>query len=112
MFRKEYSDRVRRATTRGGSCPCPGPSCFRWAAASTYVKPPPFFDGLAAKPAPPEDIRGARVLAVLGDSVTTDHISPAGDIAAGQPRRPPTCSSTASRRRTSTPTAAAAATTR
>lgn len=53
---------------------------FRWDPASTYVQNPPFFQSLSAKPKPPSDIAGARVLAVLGDSVTTDHISPAGSI--------------------------------
>ncbi len=54
---------------------------FRWDASSTYVRRPPYFDGMPARPAPLSDVRGARVLALLGDSVTTDHISPAGDIA-------------------------------
>ena len=48
--------------------------------ASTYIKHPPYFEGMAQKPSPPGDLKGARVLAVLGDSVTTDHISPAGNI--------------------------------
>ncbi len=58
---------------------------YEWAAASTYIANPPFFTGLAAEPAPVTDIVGARALAVLGDSVTTDHISPAGSIAAWSP---------------------------
>jgi aconitate hydratase len=53
---------------------------FEWASSSTYVRRPPYFDGMPAEPAPIKDITGARVLAVLGDSVTTDHISPAGSI--------------------------------
>ena len=53
---------------------------FVWTRDSTYVQHPPFFEGMASKPAPPTDISGARVLALLGDSVTTDHISPAGTI--------------------------------
>ena len=58
---------------------------YEWEASSTYIANPPFFTGLAAEPAPVTDIVGARALAVLGDSVTTDHISPAGSIAAWSP---------------------------
>jgi aconitate hydratase len=58
---------------------------FNWDPKSTYVRKPPFFDGLPKDPPPPRDLEGARVLAVLGDSVTTDHISPAGSIANGSP---------------------------
>jgi len=58
----------------------PGGSRFDWASDSTYVREPPFFQDLAPEPAPLEDIRGARALVVLGDTVTTDHISPAGAI--------------------------------
>jgi len=58
---------------------------FAWDAASTYISTPPFFEGMAAEPAPPLDIAGARVLALLGDSVTTDHISPAGAIRPNSP---------------------------
>ena len=58
---------------------------YRWDAASTYVALPPFFVGLAREPGPARSIEGARVLALLGDSVTTDHISPAGSIAASSP---------------------------
>src|SRR5207302_3262000 len=53
---------------------------FEWSDRSTYVRKPPYFDDMPASPAPVGDIRAARVLAVLGDSVTTDHISPAGTI--------------------------------
>ena len=53
---------------------------YSWEHDSTYIRKAPYFDGMPAKPAPVEDIKGARVLAVLGDSVTTDHISPAGSI--------------------------------
>src|SRR5947209_15593680 len=56
-------------------------------AASTYVRRPPFFEKMAAHPAPVTDVHGARVLAILGDSVTTDHISPAGNIAKNSPAR-------------------------
>ncbi|MEO1202961.1 MAG: aconitate hydratase AcnA, partial [Pseudomonadota bacterium] len=58
---------------------------YTWDADSTYVKNPPYFDGMTESPAPVTDIKGARVLALLGDSVTTDHISPAGSIAADSP---------------------------
>ncbi|MBL8111303.1 MAG: aconitate hydratase AcnA [Acidobacteria bacterium] len=58
---------------------------FEWNEASTYVRRPPFFDGLTKAPAPVTDIVGARCLAVLGDSITTDHISPAGNIAKSSP---------------------------
>src|SRR5262249_15314369 len=58
---------------------------YQWDASSTYVHKPPFFDGLTPEPAPVRDIHGARVLALLGDSVTTDHISPAGTIRPDSP---------------------------
>ena len=63
----------------------PGGDRFAWTDESTYVRHPPFFQALAPEPAPPGDIAGARVLALLGDSVTTDHISPAGAIPADGP---------------------------
>jgi aconitate hydratase len=58
---------------------------YQWEQDSTYIRKAPYFDGMPAKPAPVEDIRNARVLAVLGDSVTTDHISPAGSIKPNSP---------------------------
>ena len=58
---------------------------YRWNDASTYVKNPPYFDGITMEPAPVGDITGARILAVLGDSITTDHISPAGNIRKSSP---------------------------
>ncbi len=58
---------------------------YRWEADSTYVRNPPYFDGMSGRPDPVTDIEGARVLALLGDSVTTDHISPAGSIAKDSP---------------------------
>ncbi len=63
----------------------PGGERFAWDEKSTYIKKPPYFDGMPRAPAPLSDIKGARALAVLGDSVTTDHISPAGDIAKDGP---------------------------
>ena len=58
---------------------------YQWDAASTYVKNPPYFDGMTLKPTPVQELTGARVLAIFGDSVTTDHISPAGNIKASAP---------------------------
>ncbi|MBS0272817.1 MAG: aconitate hydratase AcnA [Proteobacteria bacterium] len=58
---------------------------YRWDIGSTYVKHPPYFEGMGVKPAPVEDVKGARVLALFGDSITTDHISPAGSIKASSP---------------------------
>jgi aconitate hydratase len=58
---------------------------FAWDAGSTYIQNPPYFDGLTIEPPPPQPIAGARVLAMLGDSITTDHISPAGNIKADSP---------------------------
>ena len=68
---------------RWRSLPVPTGERFEWSDDSTYIRNPPFFEHLTHEPAPPADIRRARVLAVLGDSVTTDHISPAGSIPAG-----------------------------
>jgi len=63
----------------------PKGALYQWDPDSTYVREPPFFEGFTAEPAPPRDIRGARLLGILGDSVTTDHISPAGSIAPDSP---------------------------
>jgi aconitate hydratase len=84
LFREEYSA-VFEGDEAWRTLPAPMSECFEWDPSSSYIKLPPFFEGLPPKPAPPEDLRGARVLAVLGDSVTTDHISPAGDIDPGSP---------------------------
>ncbi|KAA0254948.1 MAG: aconitate hydratase AcnA [Acidobacteria bacterium] len=65
--------------------PVPTGKTFAWEGSSTYVRKPPFFEGLTPQPPPLADVRGARCLAVLGDSVTTDHISPAGNIAKTSP---------------------------
>jgi len=70
---------------RWKSLDVPTGDLFAWDPASTYIKRPPFFEDLPPEPAPPRDVRGARVLALLGDSVTTDHISPAGSIPADGP---------------------------
>jgi aconitate hydratase len=84
MFRKEYAA-VFEGDEAWKAFPVPKEKCFAWDPSSTYVKHPPFFTDLPLKPAPPGDLRGLRALVVLGDSVTTDHISPAGDIPADSP---------------------------
>ncbi|WP_239155036.1 aconitate hydratase [Amycolatopsis sp. FDAARGOS 1241] len=84
MFTKDYAD-VFDGGERWKSLPTPQGKTFEWDAESTYVRKPPYFDGMSAEPAPVQDISGARVLAKLGDSVTTDHISPAGAIKADSP---------------------------
>jgi aconitate hydratase len=84
MFTAEYAD-VFAGDARWRSLPTPSGETFAWDPASTYVRRPPYFDGMAAVPAPVRDIHGARVLAKLGDSVTTDHISPAGSIKPDSP---------------------------
>ncbi|WP_410657808.1 aconitate hydratase AcnA [Amycolatopsis sp. lyj-112] len=84
MFTKDYAD-VFDGGERWKSLPTPEGKTFEWEAESTYVRKPPYFDGMKAEPSPVTDISGARVLAKLGDSVTTDHISPAGAIKPGTP---------------------------
>jgi aconitate hydratase len=79
MFRKSYAQ-VFQGDERWNTLEVPTGESFAWDDASTYVRRPPYFDGMPAAPEPVTDIHGARVLAVLGDSVTTDHISPAGVI--------------------------------
>ena len=78
MFRKSYGE-VFLGDERWQGVDSPTGSRYSWAE-STYVRKPPYFDGMPASPGPLSDVRGARVLAKLGDSVTTDHISPAGSI--------------------------------
>ncbi|MCX4748980.1 aconitate hydratase AcnA [Kitasatospora sp. NBC_01287] len=84
MFAKDYAD-VFAGDHRWQSLPIPTGNTFEWDAESTYVRKPPYFEGMAKTPSPVSDITGARVLAKLGDSVTTDHISPASNIKAGTP---------------------------
>jgi aconitate hydratase len=84
MFTRDYAD-VFAGDERWRSLPTPAGDVFAWDPASTYVRRPPYFEGMPAEPAPVTDVVGARVLAVLGDSVTTDHISPAGSIKADSP---------------------------
>jgi aconitate hydratase len=84
MFTKEYGE-VFEGDERWKNLPTPTGDVFEWDAQSTYVRKPPYFEGMALEPSPVSDISGARVLARLGDSVTTDHISPAGSIKADSP---------------------------
>ncbi|MBL1103732.1 aconitate hydratase AcnA [Streptomyces sp. 5-8] len=84
MFNKSYQD-VFAGDAQWQSLPVPTGNTFEWDAESTYVRKPPYFEGMEMEPAPVTDITGARVLAKLGDSVTTDHISPAGAIKADTP---------------------------
>ena len=79
MFHGEYAD-VFTGDERWRGLPVPAGETYAWDPSSTYVKHPPYFEGMTLEPPPVEPIRGARVLALLGDSVTTDHISPAGSI--------------------------------
>ena len=84
MFRKSYAS-VYEGDERWRGIKVPAGKVYSWDAKSTYVKNPPYFEGMTMRPAAVGEIRGARVLALLGDSVTTDHISPAGNIALGSP---------------------------
>ena len=79
MFHKEYGE-VFQGDERWNSLPVPKGDLYEWDDNSTYVKNPPYFIGMPDQPPPVEEITGARALAVLGDSITTDHISPAGSI--------------------------------
>ena len=79
MFRKSYAQ-VYSGDERWRGLPVPKGETYEWESDSTYIRQAPYFDDMALKPSAVEDIRGARVLAMLGDSVTTDHISPAGSI--------------------------------
>jgi aconitate hydratase len=84
MFRKEYAD-VFTGDEHWRSLPIPEGELYAWDDKSTYVKNPPYFDGMPVKPGAISDLRGLRALALLGDSITTDHISPAGSIPADSP---------------------------
>ena len=79
MFRKSYAQ-VFDGDERWRGLPVPEGDRFAWEPTSTYIRRAPYFDGMPAEPGPVRDIRGARVLCLLGDSITTDHISPAGSI--------------------------------
>ncbi len=84
MFQQQYAS-VFDGDERWQGLPVPTGDNFAWDADSTYIRKPPFLENLTREPAPLADIAGARVLAVLGDSITTDHISPAGSIKADSP---------------------------
>ncbi|NMG56320.1 aconitate hydratase [Aromatoleum aromaticum] len=84
MFKAGYAD-VFAGDERWKSLSTPHGDLFAWDTASTYVRKPPYFENMPRQPVPVADITGARVLALLGDSVTTDHISPAGSIAKNSP---------------------------
>ena len=84
MFEEEYAN-VFRGNEAWNGIAVPAGERYAWQGDSTYIRKPAFFEGLSPKPAPIQPIAGARVLARLGDSVTTDHISPAGSIAPGSP---------------------------
>jgi aconitate hydratase len=84
MFRKSYGE-VYAGDERWRGLPVPKGETYAWDKESTYIRQAPYFDDMALKPSAVEDIKGARVLAVLGDSVTTDHISPAGSIKKDSP---------------------------
>ena len=84
MFTKDYAD-VFAGDERWRSLSTPEGDTFAWAQDSTYVRKPPYFEGMGKEPEPVQDVSGARVLALLGDSVTTDHISPAGAIKTDSP---------------------------
>ncbi|AMB58300.1 aconitate hydratase AcnA [Microterricola viridarii] len=84
MFKTQYAG-VFEGDERWRSLETPAGAVFEWDETSTYVRRPPYFDGMTMETTPVSDIQGARVLAKLGDSVTTDHISPAGNIKADSP---------------------------
>ncbi|KTS06200.1 MULTISPECIES: aconitate hydratase [Microbacterium] len=84
QFIQQYAT-VFEGDERWKNLPTPTGPVFEWDADSTYVRKAPYFDGMSMEPSPVTDITGARVMATLGDSVTTDHISPAGNIKAGTP---------------------------
>ncbi|EMD9273129.1 aconitate hydratase AcnA [Cronobacter malonaticus] len=84
MFRKEYAE-VFEGTEEWRSIQVQASDTYDWQNDSTYIRLSPFFDEMLSEPAPVQDIHGARILAMLGDSVTTDHISPAGSIKADSP---------------------------
>src|SRR5579862_3060687 len=84
MLRKEYAD-VFTGDDRWRALPAPEGDLYAWDEKSTYIKNPPFFEKISKTPAPLTDIRSARVLAMLGNSITTDHISPAGSIGVDTP---------------------------
>ncbi len=110
MFRREYAD-VFSGDEAWRSMPLASGDTYAWDPHSSYVQHPPYFKRIDQPLEPPADILGARILALFGDSITTDHISPAGNIKATSPAGS-TCNRWASRPGTSTPTARGAAITK
>src|SRR5580704_3719041 len=84
MFQRSYAS-VYKGDENWAGITVPAGQLYAWEASSTYVKNPPYFEGMTMTPPPLRDVQGARALAVVGDSVTTDHISPAGNIAKSSP---------------------------
>ena len=84
LFEKEYAD-VFKGDERWADITVEGGKVYNWNPASTYVRNPPYFEGMGIEPDPVRDVEDANILALLGDSITTDHISPAGSIAANGP---------------------------
>src|SRR3954464_3151317 len=84
MFRARYAD-VYQGDDKWRAIPLAGGETYAWSAGSTYIQNPPYFDGMSMRPSPPSDIASARLLAIFGDSITTDHISPAGAIKPDSP---------------------------
>ncbi|MCS6931391.1 MAG: aconitate hydratase AcnA [Acetobacteraceae bacterium] len=85
MFRQRYSDVFKGPKQWQAIRVDTGSDTYRWNAGSTYVQNPPYFEGIGMEPPPVADVKGARILALLGDSITTDHISPAGSIKKASP---------------------------
>jgi aconitate hydratase len=108
MFKQNYAD-VFKGDTRWNTIASPDGDLYAWSDASTYIKNPPYFDGMTMQVGTIDDVHGARVMGLFGDSITTDHISPAGNIKKDC-RRAASCRNAACSRPTSTATAAAAAT--
>ena len=111
MFTDSYAD-VFAGDEQWQSLPTPEGEIFEWDADSTYVRKPPYFEGMPAEPEPVTDISGARVLLKLGDSITTDHISPGRLDQGRRPGREVPVRARGRAQATSTPTARGGATTR
>jgi aconitate hydratase len=84
LFRRHYAD-IEQGTREWNAIDTPEGTTFAWQTHSTFIRRPPFFENLQTTPAPPSDLHGARVLAMFGDMLTTDHISPIGAISPGTP---------------------------
>ncbi|TMN25732.1 aconitate hydratase AcnA [Pseudoxanthomonas sp. X-1] len=84
MFKKNYAD-VFKGDSRWNNIASPDGGLYQWDAKSTYIKNPPYFDGMSAESGTIDDVHGARVMGIFGDSITTDHISPAGNIKKDSP---------------------------